>query len=307
MQHHLRRGVPALAALGLTAGATVLAVPSAHAAPDCGRGPVQYSVDGGAHWSNSATMPTPAGTVQVRLAGVPTAGCDYHVSLASYATQGATWATSGHHTQLGRATTTLNRAHYQDTLDLGGHLPPCFGEVALYAGDGAYDGSDSDNPLPHYPNEPYSGLSIAVWNGGAACTAPTPTSTPTTATPTTAAPTTAAPTTPAPTTAAPTTAAPTTAAPTPTTAAPTSPGATPSPSGSPTTAPPVRPVGSTSPTATAAGTVAPLSPTTAPAAPALAATGADDGTLTALAVGAVALAATGGTVLYAARRRAARG
>ncbi|MFJ4671520.1 hypothetical protein [Kitasatospora purpeofusca] len=306
MQHPLRRGVPALAVLGLTAGATVLVAPSAHAAPDCGRGPVQYSVDGGDHWSNSATMPAPAGTVQVRLAGVPAAGCDYHVSLASYTTQGATWATSGHHTQLGRATTTLNRAHYQDTLDLGGHLPPCFGEVALYAGDGAYDGSDSDNPLPHYPDEPYSGLSIAVWNGGAACVSPTPTSTPTstptktpTSTPTSAAPTTAAPTAPAPTTAAPTT-----AAPAPTTAAPTSPGATPSSSGSPTTTPPVRPVGSASPTATASGTVAPLAPTAAPAAPALAATGADDGTLTALAVGAVALAATGGAVLCIARRRA---
>ncbi|MFJ4670737.1 hypothetical protein [Kitasatospora purpeofusca] len=286
MHHRLRHSVPALTALGLTAGAAVLAAPAAQAAPDCGRAPVQYSVDGGAHWTSSAAMAGPAGTVQVRLAGEPAAGCDYHVSLASYATQGATWATSGHHTQLGRATTTLNRAHYRDTLDISGHLPPCFGELALYSGDGSYDGSDSDNPLPHYPDEPYSGLAIATWNGGAACASPTPTPT---ATPT---PTpTATPTpTPTPTTARPTTAGPT--APTATTPAPIAP-TTPTP----TTPAPALPTATVPPVS--------ASPTTT-AATALAATGTDNGTLTTLAIGAAALAATGGAVLYTARRRTTR-
>ncbi|MGY0466008.1 hypothetical protein ACW14Y_37985 [Kitasatospora sp. cg17-2] len=284
MHHRLRRSVPALTALGLTASAAVLAAPAAQAAPDCGRAPVQYSVDGGTHWTNSAAMPGPTGTVQVRLAGEPAVGCDYHVSLASYTTQGATWATSGHHTQLGRATTTLNRAHYRDTLDVSGHLPPCFGELALYSGDGSYDGSDSDNPLPHYPDEPYSGLAIATWNGGTACTSPTPT------------PTTTPTVTPTPTS-TPTTARPTTATPTATTPAPIAP-TTPTP----TTPAPALPTATTTP---AAATTA--SPTaTATAAPALAATGADDGTLTTLAIGAVALATTGGAVLYTARRRTTR-
>ncbi|MCX4755572.1 hypothetical protein [Kitasatospora purpeofusca] len=288
MHHRLRRSVPALTALGLTAGAAVLTAPAAQAAPDCGRAPVQYSVDGGTHWTNNAAMPGPAGTVQVRLAGEPAAGCDYHVSLASYATQGATWATSGHHTQLGRATTTLNRAHYRDALDVSGHLPPCFGELALYSGDGSYDGSDSDNPLPLYPGEPYSGLAIATWNGGAACASPTPTpSTTPTATPTLTPTPTSTPTTARPTTA-------TSTATTPAPIAPTTPTAT--------TPAPALPTATTTPTA--ATTASPTA--TATAAPALAATGADNGTLTALAIGAVALATTGGAVLYTARRRTTR-
>ncbi|WP_327075121.1 hypothetical protein OG196_40630 [Kitasatospora purpeofusca] len=298
MHHRLRRSVPALTALGLTAGAAVLASPAAQAAPDCGHAPVQYSVDGGTHWTNSAAMPAPAATVQVRLAGEPTAGCDYHVSLASYATQGATWATSGLHTQLGRATTTLNRAHYRDTLDISGHLPPCFGELALYNGEGSYDGSDSDNPLPRYPGEPYSGLAIATWNGGAACTSPTPTATPTpTPTPTPTLTPTATPTpTPTPTS------TPTTATPTPTTPAPAAPTTT------PTTPAPALPAVTTSPTAapTASASATASPKATATAAPALAATGADDGTLTTLAIGAAALATTGGAVLYTTRRRTTR-
>ncbi|RKT20212.1 hypothetical protein BX285_4696 [Streptomyces sp. 1114.5] len=65
---------------------------------------MQYSVDGGAHWTNAATMPAESATVQVRLAGEPAAGCDYHVSLGSYEAQGPTWATSGRQAFLGWAT-----------------------------------------------------------------------------------------------------------------------------------------------------------------------------------------------------------
>ncbi|MGW2377579.1 LAETG motif-containing sortase-dependent surface protein [Kitasatospora sp. NPDC001683] len=268
MHSHVRRGLPMLTALGLTVGVTALAAPAAHAEPDCGRAPVQYSVDGGAHWTNDATMPAESGSVQVRLAGVPTAGCDYHVSLGSYATQGATWATSGQQTFLGWATTTLTREHYRDTLDVTGHLPRCYGELALYSVGEKYDGSDSDHPLPHYPDEPFSGLGIASWNGGTAC-APTPTPT--------AAPTSAAPT-PTPT-AAPATSA---AVPTP-------------PPGGPTASP--RADQRTPAAATATPTA------TATAAPALAATGADDGLLIAAGVAAAALVAAGGAAAYVGRRR----
>ncbi|MER7765852.1 hypothetical protein [Kitasatospora sp. NPDC096140] len=247
-----------LTALALGAGAVVVAAPAAHAAPDCGRAPVQYSVDGGAHWTAGATMPAESAVVQVRLAGVPAAGCDYHVSLGSYETQGPTWATSGRQAFLGWATVTLTREHYRDTLDVTGHLPHCYGELALYTVGEKYDGSDSDHPLPHYPDEPFSGLAVATWNGGTACT-PEPTAGP------------ATPTAPAPTTAAPTTAAPTTAAPAP----------VPSPTG------PATP--SRTPTPTAA--------------PTLAATGPDDGLLTAAAVAAALLLAAGGAAAYAARRR----
>ncbi|MFJ8623525.1 hypothetical protein ACIRD3_11850 [Kitasatospora sp. NPDC093550] len=265
--HPRPRRLPALTALALTAGAAFVAAPAAHAAPDCGRPPVQYSVDGGAHWTNGATMPAESATVQVRLAGVPTAGCDYHVSLGSYEAQGPTWATSGRQAFLGWATTTLTREHYRDTLDVTGHLPHCFGELALYAVGEKYDGGDSDHPLPHYPDEPFSGLQIASWNGGTAC-APTPTATPTTAAPTpTAGPTaTAAPASPTP--------APTDSA---------SPAA-PAPS-------PARP------------TASPRATTTATAAPTLAATGSDDGLLTAAAAGAALLLAAGGAAAYAGRRR----
>ncbi|MCC9305748.1 hypothetical protein LN042_01260 [Kitasatospora sp. RB6PN24] len=178
MHQPLRRRLPALIAFGIAAGTTVVTAPAAHADPDCGRAPVQYSLDGGAHWTNSPTMPSESGTVQVRLAGNPSAGCDYHVSLASYSTQGATWATSGTQTFLGWATVTLNRGDYRGTLDVGAHLPPCYGEIALYGDGEKYDGSDSDHPMPHYPDDPFSGLVISSWNGGTAC-APKPSPSPT--------------------------------------------------------------------------------------------------------------------------------
>ncbi|MCG6495652.1 hypothetical protein [Kitasatospora sp. A2-31] len=287
MFSNLRLGLPALTALAFTAGPALLAAPAAHAEPACGRPPVQYSVDGGANWTNSSTIPALSGTVQVRLAGRPTAGCDYHVSLGSYETQGATWATSGRQTFLGWATTTLTREHYRDTLDVSGHLPSCFGELALYGVGEKYDGSDSDHPLPHYPDEPFSGLLIASWNGGTACP-PKPTAGPASPTATNPTPTDPAPTDPAPTSAG----APASATPK---ATPTSTGtasAAPAPSsGAPSSAQRPTPAQATS---------------TATAAPALAATGADDGLLAATAVGATALVAAGGAAVYAGRRRAAR-
>ncbi|MEU6238783.1 hypothetical protein, partial [Kitasatospora sp. NPDC047058] len=266
MFRHHRSGLLKPAALCVIAGAAVLAAPAAHAAPAapaCGRPPVQYSVDGGATWSNSATIPASSGTVQVRLAGQPAADCDYHVSLGSYETQGATWATSGREAFLGWATTTLTRAHYRDTLDVSGHLPSCFGELALYGVGEKYDGSDGDHPLPHYPDEPFSGLLIASWNGGTACP-PKPSGSPTGQAPTT--PTSA----PAPTTAGASTAGP----------APAPAAASTSSSAGPGSAHPVPPQASTSAAATAV--------------PALAATGQETGLLTATAVGAAALVAAGG-------------
>ncbi|WP_395297569.1 hypothetical protein ACF9IK_32060 [Kitasatospora hibisci] len=269
MSSNLRRGLAAITAFAFTAGPAVLAVPAAHAEPACGRPPVQYSVDGGADWTDGAAIPSPSGTVQVRLAGEPTAGCDYHVSLGSYETQGASWATSGRQTFLGWATTTLTREHYRDTLDVSGHLPHCFGELALYGVGGKYDGKDSDHPLPHYPDEPFSGLLIASWNGGTACP-PKPTAGPTSP---------AAPTT----TAAPASTTPTAAR----------------------TAAPTAPVTASAAAAPSSGAPAPAQ-ASATAAPVLAATGADDGLLAVTAVGAAALVAAGCAAAHLGRRRAAR-
>ncbi|MER5639187.1 hypothetical protein ABT095_19780 [Kitasatospora sp. NPDC002227] len=267
MSQHPHRAVRALTASALTAGAVFLAAPAAQAEPDCGQPPLQYSVDGGTSWANSAAIPAATATVQVRLAGVPTAGCDYHVSLGSYETQGPTWETSGTQTFLGWATTTLNREHYRATLDVSGHLPHCFGELALYGVDGKYDGADSDHPLPHYPDEPFSGLMIASWNGGAACTSPSPKPTPT---------------------------------PTPT------PTATPTPTPTPTrtqTQAPVRPSKPpTAPTTPSTPAVSATPAATATTAPGLASTGGNGTLLAATALGGAALLTAGAATLRATRR-----
>ncbi|MEU8921474.1 hypothetical protein AB0D10_11155 [Kitasatospora sp. NPDC048545] len=77
-------------------------------------------------------------------------GCDYKVSLASYSTEGPTFAASGTQTFLGSATVTLNRENPQATLDISAYLPKCFGQIDLYPGDQKFDGHS--NPLPHYPD-----------------------------------------------------------------------------------------------------------------------------------------------------------
>ncbi|MGF1432109.1 LAETG motif-containing sortase-dependent surface protein [Kitasatospora sp. LaBMicrA B282] len=178
MHHPLRRTLPALAALGIAAAAPLLTAGPAVARDtgSCGTATVAYSVDNGAHWTTAGEMDKPYGVIQVKLVGKVTKGCPYEVSLASYSTEGPTWATSGTQAFLGWATTTLSSNTPQATLDVSGTLPPCFGQIDLYNNGNKFDGVS--NPLPRYPDGVFPNSLISHWNGGSAC-APTPTPTPT--------------------------------------------------------------------------------------------------------------------------------
>jgi hypothetical protein len=104
--------------------------------------------------------------VSVRLGSKSkTVSCD--VSLHSYATEGATWATSGTQTVVGFATIHLTAT--AQTLSVQGAT--CFGQNELVIGSKKYDGTDG--ALPHFPNGVFGkSVTIATWSGGAAC-APT--------------------------------------------------------------------------------------------------------------------------------------
>jgi hypothetical protein len=134
-------------------------------------------------------------TVSVRLGSKSkTVSCD--VSLHSYATEGATWATSGTQTVVGFATIHLTPT--AQTLSVQGSA--CFGQNELVLGTKKYDGSDG--ALPHFPNGVFGkSATLATWSGGAACppatggtnppanTPTVPAVTPTVVTPTVVAPT----------------------------------------------------------------------------------------------------------------------
>jgi hypothetical protein len=102
-------------------------------------------------------------TVSVRLGSKSkTVSCD--VSLHSYATDGATWATSGIQTVVGFATIHLTPT--AQTLSVQGSA--CFGQNELVIGTKKYDGSDG--ALPHFPNGVFGKTAtLATWSGGAAC------------------------------------------------------------------------------------------------------------------------------------------
>lgn len=127
-------------------------------------------------------------TVSVRLGSKSkTVSCD--VSLHSYATQGATWATSGTQTVVGFATIHLTPT--AQTLSVTGS--GCFGQNELVIGTKKYDGSDG--ALPHFPNGVFGkSATLATWNGGAACTPTTGGGTPPSNPPTVQVVTPAAPT-----------------------------------------------------------------------------------------------------------------
>lgn len=160
------------------------------------------------------------------------------VSLASYATAGPTWDSSG------GAQTFVDYAHVQLstqsktsttqtlTVKVPGTPAPgstkCFGQIDLYFGTVIYDGGSGPNhgALPNHDSKPQintpTGL-ITAWNGAdvGGCTVTPPVTTPSTTPPTTpptTAPTThpSTPTTPKSTTSTPTTPATTTTPGTPT-------------------------------------------------------------------------------------------
>ncbi|MQS15780.1 hypothetical protein F7Q99_26815 [Streptomyces kaniharaensis] len=299
--HSPRRTLPALAALGIAVGAPLLTAGTAHAeGVRCGDAAVQYSVDGGKNWINGGRMSEPHGVIEVRLTGESQDGCDYKVSLASYSTEGPTWATSGTQTFLGWATATLNHGNRQATLDVTAHLPKCFGQIDLYNGDKKFDGVA--NPAPKYPHGVFPDNLISAWNGGHAC-APTPTGTPTVPVPTATASVTPSPTatataTPQPT-ASPTATTTATATAKPSTSA--TPSATPSQAATPSAPAPSASTDSAGPVGTP--TVKPVSTTPAET---LASTGGNSGQMIAYAAGGAALLAVGAGALVVSRRRASR-
>ncbi|MBV6697691.1 hypothetical protein [Kitasatospora aureofaciens] len=304
MHLSLRRTLPALAALGIAVGAPLLTAGTAHAVGErlCGDTSVQYSVDGGKTWVDNGRMSEPHGVIQVRLAGDAGEGCDYKISLASYDTEGPTWATSGKQTFLGWATTTLNHEKRQATLDIAADLPKCFGQIDLYNGDKKFDGVA--NPAPKYPNGVFPDNLIAAWNGGKAC-APTPTGTPTVPVPTSSASPTAT-ATPHPTPSASATA---TATATPSSTA--KPSASPTTTGTPSATPshaatPTSPAPSTSADTTGPVGKPTAKPVSTTPAQTLASTGGNSTQLIAYAAGGAALLAIGAGALVTARRRAAR-
>lgn len=304
-----RRAIGAIGLGSLTAALSVAGIGTAqahdgHHDQGCGDLHVQLSVDGGQTWINSGRIGDPApAKVTVKLQGEVGKGCDYAVSLASYSAEGPTWETSGTQAFLGWDTTVLNKDNPQHTLDVSSHVPPCYGQIDLYGNGNKYDGSDADHALPHYNDHltPYN--LIAYWNGGSACTAPSPSPSQTT------------PTTPASPTGTPTDTTTTPASPTGTPTDTTSPSASPS---TPTTAASPTPTVSATTTAPGGVTAAP-SPsssgtgrqTTSVVKPASATTGSGNlaetggnGSQTALfAAGGAALLVAGGGAVYLTRRR----
>ncbi|WP_371479868.1 hypothetical protein [Kitasatospora sp. NBC_00315] len=299
MSRSLHRSLSALAAVGIAVAAPVALAGTAQAAVQgqhCDKVEVTYSTDGGKTFGDDGRMSSPYTKIVVKLSGHPAEGCKYNVSLASYNTQGPTWATSGTQTFLGWDTVTLSDSKPKATLDVSAHAPTCFGQIDLYGTDKKHDGVSS--PLPKYPNAVFPKDLITAWNGGKAC-APTPSTSPT-ATPTV-------------TTSPTATVSPTASA---------SPSASVSPSASPSASvsPSASPSASTSTTAAPSGspsapaptsTAGPVgSPTVAPvsevADASLATTGGNSTQTTAITVGGVALLALGGGAVFLTRRRAQR-
>ncbi len=185
MSRSLRRSLSALSAVGIAVVAPLAVAGTAQAAAQskkCDSVTVEYKVEGSSKWVTDGRMQQPSTKISVRLSekSHPGEGCEYDVSLASYNTQGPSWATSGTQTFLGWDTTTLGKSKREATLDVSSHAPTCFGQIDLYGTDKKHDGIAA--PLPKYPNAVFPNNLITAWNGGKACT-PTPTASPS-ATPT---------------------------------------------------------------------------------------------------------------------------
>ncbi|MDH6133230.1 hypothetical protein P3T37_002625 [Kitasatospora sp. MAA4] len=178
MHRPLRRTLPALAIAGIALATPLAFATSAQAKPSnqCSSVGVEYSTDGGQTWSQAGRVGQPYTKFVVRLTETPADGCEYKVSLASYSTQGPSWSTSGTQTFLGWDTTTLDKKQPKATLDVSSHTPPCFGQIDLYGTGVKHDGITG--PLPKYPDAVFPKDLITAWNGGTACTTPTPPITP---------------------------------------------------------------------------------------------------------------------------------
>lgn len=219
----MRQGMKKFIASAVGVGAVGVALPviatgSAYASGErCGKAAIEYSLNDGKTWTTAGRMDDALVTkIKVRLKTPVENTCEYAVSLASYSTEGPTWATSGKQAFLGWDTTKLSRDQREDTLDVSAFVPKCFGQVDLYGNGKKFDGTE--NPLPRYPNGVFPHDLITAWNGGEKCE--TPTTPPTTAKPPTTAPATSKPPTGTPSASAPSTSAPATVKPTSSTTAP---------------------------------------------------------------------------------------
>lgn len=132
---------------------------------ECPPTKIDYSVDGGRTWTRKGLLGGFYGKIQVRLTEKRPAICRYTVSLASYSAEGPTWSTSGTQRFLGMDTLTLTGKKPTGTLDISKHLPPCYGQIDLYAGSKKYTGKES----PKYGVNKYPEHMIAGWNGGKKC------------------------------------------------------------------------------------------------------------------------------------------
>jgi LPXTG-motif cell wall-anchored protein len=293
-----RRAIAVAGTAAMTAALSVAGVGAAQADTSCGQASVEHSVDGGQTWTKDGRMSgsTAPTNITVKLSGTVGDGCQYHVSLASYSTEGPDWNTSGTQTFLGWATATLDAKNPQAALDVSSTAPNCFGQVDLYGNGTKYDGKEG--LLPHYPDSSTPTDLITAWNGGAPCT--TPTTPPVTTPPTT----TSVPSPSDSTTASPAPSVSDTSSPSPT-ASPSTTGAAPSPSVSDTASP--KPTPTTS--AAAGGSTKPptgtpvVKPVSSTASGNLAETGGNGSQTVAFAGGGAALLVIGGGAVYFTRRR----
>lgn len=132
-----------------------------------------HSTPAGAEYSNPCNNKTSAISVTNKNANLSQVtvtlkpgytSCD--VSLNSYITAGATWATSGTQSLNDHVTAHLTPANPTATLKV--NIGPCFIQNDLYFGTSRFDGKDG--ALPHYPNVVTPTGLISYWNGGHACT-----------------------------------------------------------------------------------------------------------------------------------------
>ncbi|WP_282961639.1 LAETG motif-containing sortase-dependent surface protein [Streptomyces montanisoli] len=129
---------------------------------------VKFSTDGGHHWRQDGMLTDPVAptSIVVKLDGHVTRGCEYKISLATYKTEGKTWADSGTQSFLDVDHATLSRKNKSATLQVKGiNNSVCFGQIDLYAGDTVYDGKTPSTALPHYPDSATPEDLITAWNG----------------------------------------------------------------------------------------------------------------------------------------------
>ncbi|WP_329456489.1 LPXTG cell wall anchor domain-containing protein [Streptomyces sp. NBC_01497] len=130
----------------------------------CGAVQLKFSTDGGNSWTTNDTIGSAPSSIQVKLTGNVTKGCDYPVSLAAYKADGPSWESSGTQVFLGVDQATLSKGTKQATLQVKGiDKSDCFGQIDLYGNNKVYDGKSG--ALPHYPDSYTPTDLIAHWNG----------------------------------------------------------------------------------------------------------------------------------------------